>query len=159
MGEEGVDDRAEPNEGPIVFMGDWLVGEVPTGQHQRPPDRVHQQVMERTVGKKDAPLGQARSDRGRQPCTRAPRRQHDGSAGRKEGRLGSAVEPAQGAGCREVGHHDREGLVVPGLPTPQLLNGHGVRRVRSQVGASASLREGVVSTAKVGDIACDSCST
>ena len=70
--EEEVGDVGEPRARVVVLVGDRLVGDVAAGHHERLPNVIHQQVVERRVRQHHAELRRAGRHRRRHARARAP---------------------------------------------------------------------------------------
>ncbi len=137
--QHGVDQGPEPCERLLVGVRDRVVGPVSAAHHEGPAHLGHQQVVERRVGQHQAEVVDARCDR---LCDGRPRlaaREHDGPRDRDEGGFGVGIEDAQLPRRLQVGDHEGERLVVPGLSPPQLGHRAPVGRVSRQVVAADAL--------------------
>ncbi len=117
--EEQVGDAGEAGQRVVVPVGDGLVGEVPRGQDQRAPGRGGEEVVERGVGEEEPHRGAVGGDLRRQARRLpAPHQHHRPLRGGEEVPLGGGEvgEPLRRA---QVGHQDRERLLLAPLPLPQ----------------------------------------
>ena len=140
VGEQPVDQRAEPGDGVVVVVGDRLVAEVAARHHERPADAGQQQVVQRGVGQHQAELGQAGRDAvGHRRAGRGAAPARSVAAATSSTRRHRASRSHSASRRVEVGDHHGERLVVAGLAPAQLGHGGRVGGVDGEVVAADAL--------------------
>ena len=117
--QHGVGQRPQPAQGVVVAERDRLVADVAAGQHERGAGVGQQQVVQRRVGEHDAELARARGHGGRDVGPGAPARQHDRPRRRGQERDLLVAQRDERPRGRQVGRHEREGLLLAVLARAQ----------------------------------------
>ncbi len=141
VGEECVREAGETGRGVRVVGRQRLVGQVAGGEHERPADRLQEQVVERRVRQEDPePVVARRHGRceGRFAAA-AGHEEHDRPRGPHEERGLGRRHVAERPGGSEVADHDRERLGPAALPVAQAADRRGVGGVAGEVVAPQAL--------------------
>ena len=132
VGEQAVDQRAQPGRGVVVVVGDRLVAEVAARHHERSADAGQQQVVERRVRQEHAEVGQARA----RPHRRWRSRTTPGAGASTIGRRGdSSAATASSSSAHSAPATPRSGTIT--------ANGLSSRALRRRSSRTAAVVGGV----------------
>src|SRR5215210_1261837 len=137
--QEVVGDLAQLVQRFLVAIGDGLVRVVAAGHNERDARIAQEEVVQRRVREHHAQSALARGDLFGDAGTLLAFQEHYGAGGRGEQRLFLRRDAAELMYLSQVAGHEREGLVLAHLATPQGPYSLLVERVAGQVVAAETL--------------------